>query len=619
MCGIAGRVGIDAGDHDRIRRMTATLEHRGPDEDGFFVAAGVELGMRRLAIIDVERGRQPATDEQGSVQVILNGEIYNFIDLRRELDALGHTFSSSSDTEVIAHAYEEWGNTCVQRLHGMFAFAIWDSRTQELLLARDRLGKKPLLYARLPDGGIIFASEARAIMQSGWDAQPDFDALNHILAFGYAPINGSAFRGIASVPPAHTLTWHHNQIHLDRYWTLDWSAPESMSLPDAIEGSEDLIRRAVDRRLVSERPLGVFLSGGIDSTVVAALANEAHSEPISTFTVSFGDPRFDEASHAAAVANVLGTDHHTIPVVADPAFVADELPRIFDQPFADSSAIPTYLLAKFARKHIVVALGGDGGDETFTGYDRYLAAPRLQRLNSLLTVAQPLSGPTARLASLTGDRRLHRVARALHGCASLSDRYVALMTLTPVAQRQDLWNSNAVSAQTLAQPEARFQDLWSSVDATADIDRMVAVDLNSYLPGDLLVKADIATMAASLELRSPLLDTSVLEFAATIPWQLRTHKGVSKYILKQIAYRYVPEEILNRPKMGFGIPRARWLRHELKDVVHDVLLGKTASQRGWFNAAAIAAIVNQHQKGVDRDSILWPLLMIELWARTWID
>lgn len=612
-------MGIDAGDHDRIRRMTATLEHRGPDEDGFYVASGVELGMRRLAIIDVKQGRQPATDEQGSVQVILNGEIYNFIDLRQELHARGHTFTSLSDTEVIAHAYEEWGSTCVQRLHGMFAFAIWDSRTQELLLARDRLGKKPLLYARLPDGGIVFASEARAIMQSGWNAQPDFDALNHILAFGYAPISGSAFRDIVSVPPAHTLTWQHNQIQVDRYWSLDWSAPESMSLPDAIEGSESLIRRAVDRRLVSERPLGIFLSGGIDSTVVAALANEAHSGPISTFTVSFGDPRFDEASHAAAVAKVLGTNHHTIPVAADPAFVADELPQIFDQPFADSSAIPTYLLATFAREHIVVALGGDGGDETFTGYDRYLAAPRLQRLNPLLTAAQPLSSPMARLASLTGDRRLHRVARALHGYASLGDRYAALMTLTPVAQRQRIWNTEAVNAHALTQPEDHFRKLWSSVNATSDIDRMVAVDLNSYLPGDLLVKADIATMAASLELRSPLLDTSVLEFAATIPWQLRTHKGVSKYILKQIAYRYVPEEILDRPKMGFGIPRARWLRHELKDVVHDVLLGKTASQRGWFNPAAVADIVNQHQKGVDKDSILWPLLMIELWARTWID
>ena len=612
-------MGIDAGDHDRIRRMTATLEHRGPDEDGFYVASGVELGMRRLAIIDVEQGRQPATDEQGSVQVILNGEIYNFIDLRQELHALGHTFSSLSDTEVIAHAYEEWGNTCVERLHGMFAFAIWDSRRQELLLARDRLGKKPLLYARLPDGGIVFASEARAIVRSGWDAQPDFDALNHILAFGYAPIDGSAFRDIVSVPPAHILTWQHNRVQVHPYWSLDWSAPEPMSLADAIEGSESLIRRAVDRRLVSERPLGVFLSGGIDSTVVAALANEAHSEPISTFTVSFGDPRFDEASHAAAVAKVLGTDHHTIHVAADPAFVADELPRIFDQPFADSSAIPTYLLAKFAREHIVVALGGDGGDETFTGYDRYLAGPRLQRLNPLLTAAQPLSGPTARLASLTGDRRLHRVARALHGYASLSERYAALMTLTSVAQRQRLWNTDAVNAQALTQPESRFHKLWASVNATSDIDRMVAVDLNSYLPGDLLVKADIATMAASLELRSPLLDTSVLEFAAKIPWQLRTNTGVSKYILKQIAYRYVPEEILDRPKMGFGIPRARWLRHELKDVVHDVLLGTTASQRGWFNPAAVAAIVDQNQKGVDKDSILWPLLMIELWARTWID
>ena len=599
--------------------MTRTLVHRGPDEEGFFVDHGVELGMRRLAVIDVAHGQQPSTTASGHVQVILNGEIYNFVEIRDQLMSLGRTFTSHSDTEVAAHAYEQWGESFVDHLHGMFAVAIWDARSRELILARDRVGKKPLLYATTGDGGLVFASEARAILRGGWKARPDFAALNHVLAFGYSPIDSSAFEGISSLPPAHTLIWRDGRTTIRRYWNLDWRRPQNVTIAGAIDGTHSVVKEAIRRRLIGERPLGVFLSGGIDSTVVAAMANELQGEPVSTFTVSFSDSRFDEAIYAEQVAKHLGTLHHTITVHPDPHLVGETIPRIFDQPFADSSALPTYLLAKFASEHIVVALGGDGGDEAFTGYDRYLAVPRLQKWNSALTLAAPLAGATARIASKTGDRRLQRVARALRGYPNLETRYRALMTLTQFNARQELWNHHVINTQMLHTPESEFARIWDTRPVDSKVDHMVAVDLANYLPGDLLVKADISSMANSLELRSPLLDAHVLEYSASVPWTARVHHGTSKYLLKQIAYRYVPSALLDRPKMGFGIPRARWLREELFELVNDTLLGETARQRGWFTPSAVRAIVHQHMNGLDRDSILWPLLMIELWAREWID
>ena len=599
--------------------MTDTLLHRGPDEAGFFVEANVELGMRRLAIIDVAHGHQPASDESGHIQVIMNGEIYNFQDLRHRLEALGHSFASASDTEVIAHAYEQWGPSAISYLNGMFALAIWDRRTRELILARDRVGKKPLLYAMTTSGGIVFASEARAILKSGWVAQPDFQSLNHVLAFGYVPTDRSAFAGIKSLPPAHLLTWRDAHVRTECYWSLDWRSPTAVSISEAIDGAHDRIRAAVQRRLVSERPLGVFLSGGIDSTVVTAIASELQGKPLSTFTVSFGDRQFNEAHFAEKIAAVLGTEHHTIHVDPDPHFVETRLPTIFDQPFADSSAVPTSLLAKYAREDIVVALGGDGGDEGFVGYDRYLAAPTLQRWNTAISVAQPIRHLVRRAAKLTKSRQLQRGVRALRGYPSLADRYMALMTLTLESERRALWSTGLSIQDSMTEPEFRFQELWSQAHADTDVDRMVAVDFSKYLPGDLLVKADISTMASSLELRSPLLDVQVLEYAASLPVSIRTHRGTTKFILKEIAYRYVPRELIDRPKMGFGIPRARWLREDLRDMVHDVLLGPTSVQRGWFSRESVQSLVKQHDSGLDRDTVLWPLLMIELWARQWID
>ena len=619
MCGIAGRVGSGAGDQQRVRAMTESLIHRGPDEAGFFVEPSVELGMRRLAIIDVTHGQQPASDEAGNIQVILNGEIYNFRELRHRLTALGHVFRSDSDTEVVAHAFEQWGREFVKQINGMFALAIWDRSTQQLFLARDRAGKKPLLYAMTSAGSLVFASEARAILQSGWHAAPDFQALNHVLAFGYSPLDQTAFAGIKSLPPAHTLTWANGQVSRDRYWSLDWRSPNQTKVHDAIDGTEKVVRAAVKRRMVSERPLGVFLSGGIDSTVVTALASQEVSGRVSTFTVSFGDPQFNEAHHAERIAATLGTDHHTLQVDPNPHFVGDRLPRIFDQPFADSSAIPTSELASFARAHIVVALGGDGGDEGFTGYDRYRIAPKLQHWNWLMAAAEPIGAGLRRLPLATRRRKLQRGIRALHGYPSLAERYLALMTLTLPPERAALWNRKLDLGGHLEQPETEFQRVREQASASTEVDRMVAVDIANYLPGDLLVKADISTMAASLELRSPLLDVEVLEFAASIPAHIRSFRGTSKFLLKEVASRYVPRSLLDRPKMGFGIPRARWLREELREMLHDTLLGPTCVSRGWFETASVENLINQHDMGFDRDSVLWPLLMIELWAREWID
>ncbi len=599
--------------------MLDALRHRGPDETGIWADQQAALGIARLSIIDVTNGHQPVFSSDRRIVAVLNGEIYNFIEVRDQLMSLGRTFISHSDTEVAAHAYEQWGESFVDHLHGMFAVAIWDARSRELILARDRVGKKPLLYATTGDGGLVFASEARAILRGGWKARPDFAALTHVLAFGYSPIDSSTFRGIRSLPPAHTLIWRDGRTAIRRYWNLDWRKPKNVSVARAIDGTHSVVKEAVRRRLIGERPLGVFLSGGIDSTVVAAMANDLQSEPVSTFTVSFSDSRFDEAVYAERVARHLGTLHHTITVHPDPYLVGETIPRIFDQPFADSSALPSYLLAKFASEHIVVALGGDGGDEAFTGYDRYLAVPRLQKWNTALTLAAPLAGVTARIASKTGNRRLQRVARSLQGYPNLETRYRALMTLTQSSARQELWNHDVMNTQMLHTPESRFARMWDTSPVDSEVDHMVAADMATYLPGDLLVKADISTMANSLELRSPLLDAHVLEYCASVPWTVRVHRGTSKFLLKQIAYRYVPSALLDRPKMGFGIPRARWLREELSELVHDTLLGDTTRQRGWFTPSAVRALVHQHMNGLDRDSILWPLLMIELWAREWID
>jgi asparagine synthase (glutamine-hydrolysing) len=623
MCGIAGRVGPNAGSRAVVQAMTDTLIHRGPDEDGFFVAPGVELGMRRLSIIDVRDGQQPVTDESGDIVVVFNGEIYNFVQLRTQLESQGHIFRSRSDSEVIAHLYEQEGKKFLTRLRGMFAIAIWDQKTRSLLLARDRVGKKPLLYRTESDGGLAFASEARALFRPiGISPTADLSALNRVLSFGHADSPYSAYSGLTRLAPGSFVEWRGGQLTTETYWEPDFSRPEPWTEQEAIERSLAAIDEAVRVRLVSERPIGAFLSGGIDSTIVTALMARHHSGPVSTFSIGFEEKSFDESGYARTVANYLGTDHHELIVSPDPKELVGALARSFDEPFADSSALPTLLVSEFARKHVVVALTGDGGDEGFSGYERYRAIPLLQRVNPALALLAPLSSPLERVATRLGSRRVARLSREFQSAPDLASRYCRAMMLAPLPDRVSLWSADAAAQiGNLGAPEAEYLKLWSEVSARTpnSIATMGEMDIRRYLPGDLLVKVDIASMSHSLEARAPLLDREVLDVAARIPAHLRIHKGENKYILRQIARQLVPSELIDRPKMGFGVPRAAWFRGPLKELIHDTFTDSVSRNRGWFRQDQINRLLKEHELGLNRDHLIWPLVVIELWARQWID
>lgn len=619
MCGIVGFVGPNAGDAHRIKRMADVLTHRGPDEDGFFVEPGVELGMRRLSIIDVSHGHQPIAVADGAVQVVFNGEIYNFRRLRHQLEQHGHRFTTDSDSEVIAAGYLEYGSNVAHHLEGMFAIAIWDGRVQELHLMRDRLGKKPLLYAEASDGGFIFASEARAILRSGWAARADLNSINNVLAVGYTPIEYSAYEGIKNVPPAHVLRWRNGAISHHRYWQPEFEPKPGWGFAEAKERVFLEIDRAVSDRMVSERPIGAFLSGGYDSTLVTALMAKHYSGRVKTFTISFDEEQYDESPHAQQVADYLGTDHKSLRVTPDPELLAQVIPSVFDQPFADSSAIPSFLLNQFARTELVVALGGDGGDEAFGGYERYRAAPILQQFNAVTHVLGPLSRRISTYANSRSWRRVSRLARALTPYGNLMNRYIGLMTLTDRENRDALWLPDISKRIEARDPEKALAAAWRGSDAQNAYDQMIATDISTYLPGDLLVKADTTSMANSLELRSPLLDHRVVELGVSLPASMRVSSKGTKLILKDIARDLVPAHLLDRPKMGFGIPRAAWLRGPLRELVRDTLSPESMAQRGWFSGSAVQRILIAHDQGEDRDNIIWPLLMVELWARNWLD
>jgi asparagine synthase (glutamine-hydrolysing) len=606
--------------------MVGALEHRGPDGSGEYCVPGVELGMRRLAIIDVVHGQQPVVLGEGEIVVVFNGEIYNYRQLKSELVFLGHSFGTDSDAEVAAHAYAEWGGEAFSRFRGMFAMAIWDRQLDSLILVRDRLGKKPLLWSRLEGGGLAFASEARALRSAvlGGLSVPsvNFGALDDVLAIGYVSGTSSAFQGIEQVPPGAVLTWRDGETSSRRFWTPRVESASSWSESEALAETERLLDDSVATRLISERPLGAFLSGGIDSTIVAALMARHHDGPVSTFTIGFEDPKFDESIWASKVARHLGTDHHELIITPDPAAWLSMIGEAFDQPFADSSAIPMLLLSKFASESVVVALSGDGGDEVFGGYRRYSAVPALQKLNPLLGLVSPLRLIAADVLAQRGARRGVRLAQELQPAGSLIDRYVRVMTLTPVDVRRRLWHPDVLAsvAGDRCLAEEVLSDAWNRQQAVGTASqRLALLDIETYLPGDLLVKADIGTMAYSLEARSPFLDHDVVEFGLGLPHHLRHSKGQDKYLLRQLARKLVPAELIDRPKMGFGVPKADWLRGPLRGAAHDLLLDETARQRGWFVTAEVERLLREHDEGHNRDEILWPLLMIENWARIWVD
>jgi len=613
MCGITGGIGPSAPQKLLLDAQLNSIEHRGPDDSGTYINNGIGIGMCRLAIVEIAAGKQPATDASEQIHIVWNGEIYNYRELRAELEVRGVNCRDSSESEVVINLYLEFGLDFINKLNGMFAIAIHDVRDNSLHLIRDRMGKKPLWISQLNDGTLFFASEVRALMLARPDRTLRTDMIAEVMQYGYINSPNSAFNEIHQVPPASVLSWCDGKTMTAIYWTADFDTKVTIPYEEALETTKELIEAAVSRRLISERPLGSFLSGGYDSTVVTAYMAKLIKEKVQTYSIGFHSEAFNEAHHAKEVANYLGTNHHEEILSPDPALVIEKISHILDQPFADSSIVPTYLLAKFARENLIVALGGDGGDEVFGGYDRYLAAPVMQKLNPFLGLAREGLNFAGK-QSLGNSRKINRVGSQLSPKNSLASRYSSILSLTQPHELKSLLNPNVYSDRA----DVAFVNQFGLGGLTS-FDRMVSSDFAAYLPGDLLVKVDIATMANSLELRSPMLDVNVVEWGVSLPRKYKIKGFETKHILKDVARSLVPAELIDRPKMGFGIPRAEWLRSGMKEMVVNTLTDTIATQRGWFNPSEVRKVIDTHMAGEDKDNLLWPMLMLELWARTWLD
>lgn len=602
--------------------MCARLEHRGPDSRGIHLDRNVALGIQRLRVIDLDTGDQPIYNEDRSIVVVLNGEIYNHRELRAELAGRGHGFRTRSDTEVIVHLYEELGPRCVERLEGMFAFALWDAREERLLLARDRVGKKPLLYS-LRDGVISFASEMHALLgDEGIPREVDPEAIDAYLGLGYVPAPRSALRAVSKLPPAHTLVLDRSGVELSRYWSLDYGWKRT-GKPDEIAAELlGMIRTATRKRLVADVPVGAFLSGGIDSSaVVAAMAAES-STPVKTFSIGFDDDRFDELPHARRVAEQFGTEHEEFLVRADAISVLPDIVRHHGEPFADPSAIPTHYLAAMTRNRVTVALNGDGGDESFGGYSRYVANAVAGRLDLL---PAPIRRALARAASRLGDQGevgdLRNKARRLGSAMTLTEaeRYEAYMSWLGEDLRRQLYTPE-FSEQVGDVAGATIAGAFAGATGTDVVDRMLEVDVSTYLVGDLIAKVDIATMAHGLEARSPLLDPELMQFAASIPAGMKVRGREKKWILRRALRGILPDDLLDRPKQGFSVPLSGWLRGELRPWVSEVLLDREATSRGYFEPSEVEALIARHDAGAEAlAKPIWSLVMLELWHRELID
>lgn len=621
MCGIAGKVDFEgAVDPALIERMCAALEHRGPDSRGVWCGENVGLGMQRLAIIDIAGGDQPIFNEDRTVAVVMNGEIYNFQELQSELIARGHTLSTRSDTEVLVHLYEDHGERLVDRLRGMFAFAIWDVRRERLLLGRDRVGKKPLFVAR-QGAKVWFASELMAVLQDPEIVRtPNPRAIASYLAYQYVPHPMSAFAGIEKLPPASTLVLSRAGARCEPYWELDYAAPAPPgSRADLEERLRELIWEATRIRLISEVPLGAFLSGGIDSSAVVAAMADQSSGAVKTFSIGFPDTDFDEVRYARMIAERFATDHHEFVVEPHALEIMPKLARHYGEPFADPSAIPSFYLAQMTSRHVTVALNGDGGDESFAGYRRYISNDMAAHFNWLPRPVRQL-GPTVLRGLGEGARDNSWRARARRVAAVLSmephARYAHWMSAFPKLLQQEMLQPDFLAATDGWDVVEPLAEVWRASTATSRVDRMLDTDVNTYLPDDLLVKMDIATMAYSVEGRSPLLDHHLMEFAAALPPHLKLSGVRGKVLLKSALRGVLPSEILDRSKMGFGVPLARWFRDELRALPGEVLLGEDSRVHTYVRPDAIKTMISQHQAGsADHSLRLWVLLQLELWHR----
>jgi asparagine synthase (glutamine-hydrolysing) len=623
MCGITGKVSFRSSvDPALIDRMCEVIEHRGPDSRGVHLDHGVGLGVQRLAIIDLQTGDQPIYNEDRSVVVVLNGEIYNYQELRDSLLAAGHRFTTHSDTEVIVHLYESHGDRCVEFLRGMFAFALWDSPRRRLLLARDRIGKKPLYYS-FDGNNFWFASEAKAILQDP-EVPRDVDesAIDAFLQFQHVPGGMSAFAALSRVPPGHTLVVDNGRVEQQRYWRLSFADQVQLSDAEACERIREHLLEATRLRLRSDVPVGAFLSGGIDSSAVVAAAAQSVGR-LRTFTIGFRQAWYDERDAARTVAQRFDTDHHELVVEPD---IVDVLPRLawhYGEPFADPSAVPSYYLAQIARRHVTVALDGDGGDESFGGYRRYVGvdlARRLQHVPPLAARAteRVLTRWGTGRAQNTRRARLLRLARALR--VDPATGYSLWVACFSPMERQALYTPDFAARARPEAPDTTILDAYRSSDAATLIERLLDVDIRTYLPDQLLVKIDIASMAHSLEVRSPLLDHVFMELAASLPLSAKVSSKMSKRLLKDAIRPWVPSDILDRPKQGFSMPVAEWFRAELRDLPASLLLDADAQKRGIFNPRAIERLIADHQRGAaDNSNKLWTLLQLELWFRSYVD
>jgi asparagine synthase (glutamine-hydrolysing) len=604
-----------------VRRMCQTIVHRGPDDEGIYAKGSAGLGMRRLSIIDLSGGRQPIHNEDGSVWVVFNGEIYNFLELRRELEGRGHKFCTHSDTETIVHLYEETGADCVKKLRGMFAIALYDERKQTLLLARDRLGKKPLHYA-LHNGRLLFGSEIKTIVAVAPAlAEVDSEGLLQYFYFGYIPDPQTAFQRIHKLPPGHVLEYADGEIKIREFWDVPaYGTHPAMAEEECLEELERRLEEAVRIRLISDVPLGALLSGGVDSSLIVALMARVSSGPVKTFSIGFQAEQFNELKYARLVAERFGTDHHELMLDPNLEETLTFLTGMLEEPFGDSSMLPTYYVSRMARQHVTVALSGDGGDELFAGYDRYAVAMERRRFDRM-----------PRWLGRAYREQLHdRLPSGMYGKnlvwnASLSprDRYLDDVSFFPALERErNLFTKEFLAnVRQLPDPLRQWQRYYDDAPATDRLSRLMYLDMKTYLTADILAKVDRMSMASSLEVRVPMLDHEFVEWVAALPveWKFRT--GTRKYILKKLAERLgIPAEVLHRRKQGFQMPLVEWMRSEIKDRFLQVLLEPRTLQREYFKPEAVRSLVDEHVRGRrNRSGLLWRMLVLELWQRNFID
>ena len=631
MCGIVGIVERDPQkpiDRGLLMRMVRTLQHRGPDDEGHVVLPGVGLAMRRLAIVDVSGGQQPFASEDGAIQLVANGEIYNHLELRNILISHGHDFRSESDIEVLVHAYEQWGEAFLSRVHGMFALALWDSRTQTLLVARDRAGEKPLYYAPTASG-LLFASEIKGLLSCPAVAREiDLEALDQFLTYEYVITPRTIFSSIRRLPAAHYLTFRDGQLDISRYWDAADVTPRQWSDDDAVEALREVFARVVGRQMMSDVPLGAFLSGGIDSSAIVAMMVEAkgtNGAEVNTFSMGFADGSYNELPFARKVAECFGTTHREGLVEPNLVDLFDRLVVHLDEPFADVSLFPTYLVSEVAQQHVTVALSGDGGDELFGGYDTY-AADQLARRVAAVMPRRAVPAFAGLIGILPPSEKkkglLNKIRRFVQGVAEepVDIEHYRWMAFLPPAVKRHLYSTALRDALTTSDVYRPVRETLGAAGTDDLLNRQLYADLCLYLTDDILVKVDRMSMATSLETRAPFLDVDLMELVFSMPGHLKIRNGERKYILKRALDDVLPSEILRRPKEGFSIPMKNWLKRELLPVMRQLLAPDEVARRGWFDPATVQKLVDAHLEGHDNHAhILFSLMVLERWAQAFID